>query len=53
LLGRSLDRDEVREVTHMARRIAAILLLAPTLNVSYEQIKEGVASLAAITETNL
>ena len=35
LLGRSLNREEVREVTHMARRIAAILVLTPALNVNY------------------
>ena len=31
LLGRSLSMDEAREVTNMARRIAAILLLEPAL----------------------
>jgi len=31
LLGRSLSMEESREVTDMARRIAAILLLAPAL----------------------
>jgi hypothetical protein len=35
LLGRSLMVDEVRDVTAMARRIAAILLLAPALDASY------------------
>lgn len=39
LLGRSLNREEVREVTHTARRIAAILLLAPVLNASYQASK--------------
>ncbi|MGH9849919.1 MAG: type ISP restriction/modification enzyme, partial [Blastocatellia bacterium] len=32
LLGRALTLDEVREVTNMARRIAAILLLEPALD---------------------
>ena len=40
LLGRSLTVDEVREVTHMARRIAAILLIAPALNSVYEASKD-------------
>ncbi len=35
LLGRPLITEEVREVTAMARRIAAILLLAPALDASY------------------
>ncbi len=35
LLGRSLTVEEVREVTHMARRIAAILLLTPALDANY------------------
>jgi hypothetical protein len=39
LLGRTLKPDEVREVTNMARRIAAILLLEPALNANYEVVK--------------
>ncbi len=39
LLGRSLTMDEAREVTNMARRIAAILLLEPALDESYQEIK--------------
>lgn len=39
LLGRPLKPDEVREVTNMARRIAAILLLEPALNANYEAVK--------------
>jgi hypothetical protein len=42
LLGRSLQIDEVREVRHMARRIAAILLLEPELDANYEAVKETV-----------
>lgn len=41
LLKRSLKTDEVREVTNMARRIAALLLLAPQLNENYQRIKEA------------
>jgi len=41
LLGRSLTPDEVREVTHMARRIAAILLLEPMLDANYERVKNA------------
>lgn len=39
LLGRALTVDEVREVTAIARRIAAILLLAPALDASYQAVK--------------
>jgi hypothetical protein len=49
LLGRSLSVDEAREVTQMARRIAAILLLEPELDASYTAVKEG-AALAARLE---
>jgi hypothetical protein len=43
LLGRPLTAEEVREVTHMARRIAALLLLAPDLDGNYEQAKQHCA----------
>jgi len=39
LLGRALTPDEAREVTHMARRIAALILLQPELDKNYEAIK--------------
>ena len=39
LLGRSLTVEEVREVTSIARRIAAILLLVPRLDANYQRIK--------------
>ena len=42
LLGRALTIDEVREVTNMARRIAAILLLETELDENYEQVKSNV-----------
>ncbi len=41
LLGRPLKREEVQEVSYMARRIAAILLLAPELNANYEAVKQA------------
>lgn len=41
LLGRSLSRDEAREVTHMARRLAAIILMEPTLNINYQALKSS------------
>ncbi len=41
LLGRSLTVEEVREVTHMARRIAAILLLVPALDANYRAMKHS------------
>lgn len=40
LFGRSLTLDEVREVTSIARRIVAILLLQPALNVNYGLVKQ-------------
>lgn len=41
VLGRALTVDEVREVTNMARRIAAILLLEPALDENYEKVKNS------------
>jgi hypothetical protein len=38
LLGRALTLDEVREVSTIARRIAAILVLDVVLNENYEQV---------------
>ena len=39
LLGRALTPDEAREVTHMARRIAALILLRPELDKNYQAVK--------------
>jgi len=39
LLGRPLMPDEAREVTHTARRIAALILLQPELDANYQGIK--------------
>ncbi|HMJ88787.1 MAG TPA: type ISP restriction/modification enzyme, partial [Candidatus Acidoferrum sp.] len=39
LLGRSLTPDEAREVTHMARRIAALILLQPEVDANYQRVK--------------
>lgn len=39
LLGRGLKPEEAREVTQMARRIAAILLLEPALDANYQAVK--------------
>ncbi|MBD2161597.1 N-6 DNA methylase [Limnothrix sp. FACHB-1083] len=41
LLGRPLKREEVQEVSNMARRIAALLFLEPQLNANYEAVKEA------------
>ena len=46
LLGRALTTDEAREVTHMARCIAAIMLLSPALDTNYLAVKQAVATLA-------
>jgi len=40
LLGRALSTDEAREVTHTARRLAALLLLQPALDANYRRVKE-------------
>jgi hypothetical protein len=39
LLGRAITPDEAREVTHMARRIAALILLQPELDANYLRVK--------------
>jgi hypothetical protein len=39
LLGRPLTPDEAREVTHMARRLAALILLQPGLDTNYQSVK--------------
>jgi hypothetical protein len=41
LLGRALTPDEAREVTQMARRIAALILLQPELDANYQRIKSN------------
>jgi hypothetical protein len=43
LLGRSLAPDEAREVTQMARRIAALILLQPELDRNYAAVKSATA----------
>ena len=47
LLGRPLTPDEAREVAHMARRIAALILLQPELDKNYEAVKSVSVSLPA------
>lgn len=42
LLGRALTVEEVREVTNIARRIAAILLLEPDLDKNYLAVKQSI-----------
>jgi len=39
LIGRPLDSGEVRYVQEMVRRIAAILLLGPSLDINYAAVK--------------
>ena len=41
LLGRPMEADEARDVTHMARRLAAIVLLQPALDDNYRCVKAG------------
>ena len=40
LLGRALSKDEVRYVQEMARRLAAILLLEPSLGANYQNVQK-------------
>jgi hypothetical protein len=47
LLGRALRLEEVREVSGMARRIAAILLLEPALDEAYAAVKGGAGGWSA------
>ena len=42
LLGRPLKREEVQEVSYIARRISAILFLEPELNANYEAVKKAI-----------
>jgi hypothetical protein len=44
LLGRPLTPDEAREVMHMARRIAALILLQPELDKNYQAVKSASAA---------
>ena len=44
LLGRPLSPEEVREVMNIARRIAAIILLEPALDMNYEALKNATYS---------
>jgi len=48
LLGRALTPDEAREVTHMARRIAALILLQPELDGNYQAVKAATLDWGAI-----
>lgn len=41
LLGRALTPDEVRHVTDMARRLAALIALGPSLDRSYSDVLEN------------
>lgn len=45
ILGRDLTVEEVREVTGMARRIAALIALQPALDENYRRVKENTAVL--------
>ena len=51
LLGRALKIDEAREVTNMARRIAAIVLLQPALDANYQAVKASPYAWPAAGET--
>ena len=48
LLGRDLKADEARYFTEVARRIAAILLLSPSLDDNYRRVKEATLDWASL-----
>ena len=50
LLGRPLTPDEAREVTSIARRIAAILLLEPALDANYRTVKASPFAWASFSQ---
>ena len=41
ILGRALKPEEAREVTNIARRLAAIVLLQPKLDANYRNVKDA------------
>jgi hypothetical protein len=47
VLGRGLNVDEVYEVTNIARRIAAIILMYPSLDENYELAKGNIGYTSA------
>jgi hypothetical protein len=52
LLARALTPDEAREVTHMARRIAALILLQPELDNNYAAVKSAAAEWSDFSTTS-
>jgi hypothetical protein len=46
LLGRPLTIEEAREVTHTARRLAALILMQPALDANYSSIKGNTVPLS-------
>ena len=50
LLGRPLTLDELTEVMHMTRRIAALLLLQPALDANYQAVKAAAYVWAKTTD---
>jgi predicted helicase len=53
LLERALSTDEAREVTHMARRIAAIVLLSPALDTNYVALKQTAIPWSTLSNSHL
>ncbi|MFH0982664.1 MAG: type ISP restriction/modification enzyme [Planctomycetota bacterium] len=51
ILRRGLSMDEAREVTNMARRIAALLLLQPALDENYRAAKESAVKWSCCSES--
>jgi hypothetical protein len=40
-IGRGLTTEEIREVTHMIRRIAALIALQPALDKNYTAVRDN------------
>jgi len=53
LLGRALKPEEAREVTNMARRIAAIILLQPKLDENYRNVKAAAFDWGSVSKTSV
>ena len=52
ILGRGLTMEEAREVTNIARRISAILLLEPALDENYNAVKQSSYDWSTLGETS-
>jgi len=47
VLGRSITKEEARYVTHLIRRLTALVMLGPALDVNYEECRHNAADWSA------